>query len=359
MTRSTRLRSAPKETESPSTRRATASGRGVGGDEQRDSQVHGQGLSPARRPGCHRANRSTSRHNKRSTGGPGGESRSSPPPEPPMPQGSGSAPPPVGLGTKGGSMRRMLLALTLALTSTTLVALAPTAAHAVDCSAGGFVGSANSVRAGQGLPPLEWDSGLAGKASGWASYMAGQNAISHSNLSGRRLRRLVPPRRERRSWSRYRFHRPGAHQLAGPLRKSHRSGVPVHRCGRREHSRHVLRVGSVHGTSLPARPKHVRIGCWNPDFRRLFGWIVVRIWILRISFRRTRRGASAAAPSAAASGAADRGAGTTARPRRVVAGLPPPAITRETDPSEAVVERAPPELVVGAAHEHVEALRSP
>ncbi|MGZ8763274.1 MAG: CAP domain-containing protein [Acidimicrobiia bacterium] len=80
-------------------------------------------------------------------------------------------------------MRRMLLALTLALTSTTFVALSPTAAHAVDCSAGGFVGSANSVRAGQGLPPLQWDGGLAGKASGWASYMAGVGSISHSNLA--------------------------------------------------------------------------------------------------------------------------------------------------------------------------------
>jgi len=80
-------------------------------------------------------------------------------------------------------MRRMLLAVILALTSTTLVALAPTAAHAVDCSANGFVGSANSVRAGRGLPPLQWDSGLAGKASGWASSMAGAGGISHSNLS--------------------------------------------------------------------------------------------------------------------------------------------------------------------------------
>ncbi len=80
-------------------------------------------------------------------------------------------------------MRRMLLAVTLALTSTTFVALAPTSAYAVDCSASGFVGSANSVRAGQGLPPLQWDGGLAGKASGWASYMAGQNGISHSNLA--------------------------------------------------------------------------------------------------------------------------------------------------------------------------------
>ena len=80
-------------------------------------------------------------------------------------------------------MRRLLLAVTLALTSTTLVALAPTAAHAtVDCSADGFVASANSVRAGQGLAPYEWDGGLASKASGWASYMASVGAISHSNL---------------------------------------------------------------------------------------------------------------------------------------------------------------------------------
>ena len=80
-------------------------------------------------------------------------------------------------------MRRMLLALTLALTSSTLVALAPTAANAdVPCDAGGFVGSANSVRAGQGLPPLEWDGGLAGKASGWAQTMADAGSIFHSNL---------------------------------------------------------------------------------------------------------------------------------------------------------------------------------
>ena len=80
-------------------------------------------------------------------------------------------------------MRRLLLAVTLALTSTTLVALAPTAAHALDCSAGGFVGSANSVRAGQGLAPLEWDGGLAGKASGWAQTMADAGSIFHSNLA--------------------------------------------------------------------------------------------------------------------------------------------------------------------------------
>jgi hypothetical protein len=79
-------------------------------------------------------------------------------------------------------MRRMLLALTLALTSTALVAIAPTAAHAADCSAGGFAGSANSVRAGQGLPPLDWDGGLAGKASGWAQTMADAGSIFHSNL---------------------------------------------------------------------------------------------------------------------------------------------------------------------------------
>ncbi len=79
-------------------------------------------------------------------------------------------------------MRRMLLAITLALSSATLVAIAPTAAHALDCSAGGFVGSANSVRAGQGLPPLEWDGGLAGKASGWAQTMADAGSIFHSNL---------------------------------------------------------------------------------------------------------------------------------------------------------------------------------
>jgi len=80
-------------------------------------------------------------------------------------------------------MRRLLLAVTLALTSTTLVALAPTAAHAeVDCSAQGFVDSANSVRAGQGLAPYEWDGGLAGKASGWAQTMADAGSIFHSNL---------------------------------------------------------------------------------------------------------------------------------------------------------------------------------
>jgi Cysteine-rich secretory protein family len=80
-------------------------------------------------------------------------------------------------------MRRLLLAVTLALTSTTLVALAPTAAHAeVDCSADGFVASANSVRAGQGLAPYEWDGGLAAKASGWAQTMADAGSIFHSNL---------------------------------------------------------------------------------------------------------------------------------------------------------------------------------
>jgi hypothetical protein len=80
-------------------------------------------------------------------------------------------------------MRRLLLAVVLAIGSAGLVVASPTSAHAVDCSASAFVGSANSVRAGQGLPPLEWDGMLAAKASGWAQTMAAAGDIWHSNLS--------------------------------------------------------------------------------------------------------------------------------------------------------------------------------
>ncbi|HZJ27427.1 MAG TPA: CAP domain-containing protein, partial [Acidimicrobiia bacterium] len=79
-------------------------------------------------------------------------------------------------------MRKLTLALLLTFGSTGLVALAPTAAHAVDCSAGGFISSANSVRAGRGLPALESDGGLSNKASGWAQTMANAGDIFHSNL---------------------------------------------------------------------------------------------------------------------------------------------------------------------------------
>ena len=49
-----------------------------------------------------------------------------------------------------------------------------------------------------------------------------------------------------------------ARRLARALQESHRSGVSVSGCGRRERQRDVLRLRGVHGISLPARPKHVR-----------------------------------------------------------------------------------------------------
>ena len=79
-------------------------------------------------------------------------------------------------------MRKFTLALALTFAATGLVTLTPTAAHAVDCNAGTFSASANSVRAGQGLAPLALDGGLAGKAAGWAQTMASAGDIFHSNL---------------------------------------------------------------------------------------------------------------------------------------------------------------------------------
>ena len=197
---------------------------------------------------------------------------------------------------------------------------------------GGFVGSANSVRAGQGLPPLEWDGGLAGKASGWAQTMADAGSIFHSNL----------PDGVSADW-----YRLGENVGKGPDTGSIAQALinsPGHYANLIDPGFRYVGVGVVSTEdtcyvsevfmepSLPARPKHVCICGRNPELRRLLRLVVVRRCILGIVVERTSsRGAVASAPATAtaASGAVHRGAGATARPRRVVAGIPPPAATHE------------------------------
>lgn len=78
---------------------------------------------------------------------------------------------------------RRLLAVTLLAGGLVVVAPAAPPAAADAGAESQFVAMANSLRASQGLPPLEVDGNLVGKARGWAQTMAGAGDIWHSNLS--------------------------------------------------------------------------------------------------------------------------------------------------------------------------------
>lgn len=79
-------------------------------------------------------------------------------------------------------MRRIALVALVALAATMLVPVSTAAATDPGPEAD-FVARTNSLRATQGLPPLEVDGMLTAKARAWAQTMADAHHISHSQLS--------------------------------------------------------------------------------------------------------------------------------------------------------------------------------
>ncbi|GEM_PF-1196518 len=81
-------------------------------------------------------------------------------------------------------LRRMgsgVAALLVALTTLTVLVVAPSPAHAAPSSdEQAFLDQTNATRAQNGLGPLQWDEGEANIARSWSSQMAGSQTLSHN-----------------------------------------------------------------------------------------------------------------------------------------------------------------------------------